>query len=48
MFRPTDPQVSLLESHFLLPEAKRRRLEPSCAHPFPYRVLPRNDEEAFI
>ena len=47
MYRPTSPQVSLLESQFLLPEDKRRRLEQSWAQPFQERILPLNDEEAF-
>lgn len=47
MFRPTDPQTSLLESQFLLPEAKRKRLEKSWAEPFRTRILPLIDEEVF-
>ena len=47
MFLPTVPQVSLLESQFLLPEAKRQRLEASWAHAFQQHVLPRIDEESF-
>lgn len=47
MFRPTDPQTSLLESQFLLPEAKRKRLEKSWAEPFRTRILPLIDEELF-
>ena len=45
MFRPTNPQVSLLESRFLLPPAKKARLEQSWAHFFLNRVLPLIDEE---
>lgn len=47
MFRRTSPQTSLMESQFLLPEKKRRRLEESWAHDFRTRVLPLIDEEAF-
>jgi len=45
MFRRTSPQVSLLESRFLLPPAKQARLERSWAHVFNTRVLPLIDEE---
>ena len=47
MFRKTDPQTSLLESRFLVPPAKRARLENSWAHVFNTRVLPLIDEEIF-
>jgi hypothetical protein len=47
MFRPTDPQLSLMESRFLIPPAKRRRLERSWAEAFRTRVLPLIDEEVF-
>jgi hypothetical protein len=47
MFRTTDPQTSLLECQFLLPEAKRKRLENSWAEPFRLRILPLIDEEVF-
>ena len=47
MYRPTNPQVSLFECQFLVPPAKRRRLEASWAHPFQQRVLPLIDEELF-
>lgn len=47
MFRKTSPQMSMLESHFLLPEPKRRRLEASWAHSFRTIVLPLIDEELF-
>lgn len=47
MFRPTSPQLSLLESHFLLSPKKRARLERSWAQAFRTRVLPLIDEEAF-
>ena len=45
MFRRTAPQVSLLETRFLLPPAKRERLAKSWAQPFHDRVLPLIDEE---
>jgi hypothetical protein len=45
MFRRTDPQTSLLETRFLLPEVKRKRLERSWAHVFLTRVMPQIDEE---
>jgi hypothetical protein len=47
MFRATDRQTSLLESQFLLPRAKRERLERSWAQVFRDRVLPSIDEEPF-
>lgn len=47
MFRPTDPQLSLMESRFLIPPAKRQRLERSWAEAFRTRVLPLIDEEVF-
>jgi len=47
MFRRTDPQQSLLENQFLLPPAKRARLEKSWAHPFRTLVLPLIDEEFY-
>ena len=47
MFRPTDPQLSMLECQFLMPPPKRVRLEKSWAHPFRVRVLPLVDEEVF-
>ncbi len=47
MFRRTAPQQSLLESQYLVPPAKRARLEKSWAHPFRYRVLPLIDEELY-
>lgn len=47
MFRPTDPQTSLLECQFLVPREKRARLERSWAHAFRLQVLPLIDEEAF-
>lgn len=47
MFRPTDPQLSLMESRFLVSPAKRERLENSWAQAFRDRVLPLIDEEAF-
>lgn len=47
MFQPTDPQLSLLESHLLMPPAKAARLRKSWAEPFRTRVLPMIDEEVF-
>ncbi|MCP3956873.1 MAG: transposase, partial [bacterium] len=47
MFRKTSPQMSMLESQYLLPDAKRQRLEGSWAHPFRTVVLPLIDEELF-
>lgn len=47
MFRPTSPQTSMLESQFVLPPAKRRRLEKSWAHVFRTLVMPAIDEEVF-
>ena len=47
MFRKTDPQSSLFETEYLLPEAKRARLEKSWAEPFRRKVLPLIDEEVF-
>jgi len=45
MFRSTRPQVSLLESRFLLPPEKQARLKRSWAHVFLTRVMPLIDEE---
>ena len=47
MFRKTDPQTSLLEATWLLPNKKRQRLEKSWAHAFRTRVMPLIDEEPF-
>lgn len=47
MFRPTRPQQSLLESQFLIPAAKRVRLEKSWAHVFRTKALPLIDEEIY-
>jgi len=47
MFRPNDPQMSLLESQFLVAEDKRRRMESSWAHAFHRKILPLSDEELF-
>jgi hypothetical protein len=47
MFRPTDPQLSLLESRFLVGPKKRERLERSWAEVFRTKILPLIDEEAF-
>jgi hypothetical protein len=47
MFRPTNPQLSLMESRFLVSPAKRARLERSWAEVFRSRILPLIDEEIF-
>jgi len=47
MFRLTDPQLSLMESRFLVSPEKRARLERSWAESFRTHVLPLIDEEAF-
>jgi hypothetical protein len=47
MFRQRDPQSSLLESSFLVPEAKAERLRDSWAEVFRTKVLPVIDEEVF-
>ena len=47
MFRQTDPQLSLMESRFLVSPDKRARLERSWAEAFRGHVLPLIDEEAF-
>ena len=47
MFRATDPQESLLQSLFLVPLAKRKRMERSWAQVFHDRILPLIDEELF-
>ncbi|MBU1672693.1 MAG: transposase [Actinobacteria bacterium] len=45
MFRPSNPQVSLLESRFLVPPEKQARLARSWAHVFLTRVMPLIGEE---
>ena len=47
MFRERSPQGSLLQSVFLFPEAKFRRLEKSWADMFQSRALPLIDENCF-
>lgn len=47
MFRPTVPQLSLMESKFLVGPKKRERLERSWAEVFRTKILPLIDEEAF-
>lgn len=47
MFRRTDPQLSLMESRFLISPRKRERLTKSWAEAFRQHVLPLIDEEAF-
>jgi hypothetical protein len=47
MFRATTPQLSLLESRFLVDAKKRERLERSWAEVFRTKILPLIDEEVF-
>jgi len=47
MFRTTNPQESLLQSRFLVPSAKRERMERSWARVFHERILALIDEEMF-
>ena len=47
MYRPTDPQLSLMESQYLVSPKKRERLQKSWAEAFRAHVLPLIDEEAF-
>lgn len=47
MFRRTDPQLSLMESRFLVSPRKLELLERSWAEAFRRHVLPLIDEEAF-
>lgn len=47
MYRPTVPQLSLMESKYLVNEKKRARLERSWAEAFRQQVLPLIDEEVF-
>ncbi len=47
MFRPTDPQKSLLESSMLLPDEKRERLKKTLYWIFGERCLPLIDEKLF-
>ena len=47
MFKPTDPQGSLLRVEYLLGAEKVRRLEKSWAKPFLDQVLPLIQEESF-
>lgn len=47
MFRPTDPQGSLLGVEYMLGKEKMARLKKTWAQPFRDRVLPLIDEEAF-
>ena len=47
MFRPTDPQLSLMESSFLVSPKKRERLKRSWAEAFRAHVLPLIDEKVF-
>ncbi|MFH1623855.1 MAG: transposase, partial [Pseudomonadota bacterium] len=47
MFRKKDPQLSLFEVYYYLPEAKKRRLENSWPHVFRTEVMPMIPEEEF-
>ena len=47
MFRPTDRQSSLLQSKYLLPAIKAKRLERSWARQAHVCVMPVIDEEVF-
>src|SRR3990170_4570712 len=47
MFRPRVPQGSLLESEFLVPPAKAKRLQKTWAEEFRSKALPLIDEERF-
>lgn len=47
MFRKKDPQSSLFETYYYLPEAKKRRLESSWPHVFRTEVMPMIPEEEF-
>ena len=47
MFRPRVPQGSLLESEFLVPPAKAKRLQKTWAEEFRNKALPLIDEERF-
>jgi hypothetical protein len=47
MVRPTDPQLSLLESRFLVGSKKRERRDRSWAEAFRTKILPLIQEEAF-
>jgi hypothetical protein len=47
MFRERSPQGSLLQSEFLVPPAKARRLERSWAEVFHSQALPLIDEQRF-
>jgi hypothetical protein len=47
MFRPMDPQISMDESHFWMPEGHRKALEQSWAHIFRTQVLRMIPESRF-
>src|SRR3989304_530741 len=47
MFRPRVPQGSLLESEFLVPPAKAKRLQKTWAEEFRSQALPLIDEKPF-
>ena len=47
MFRKKDPQSTLFETSYLVPEAKARRLQASWAETFRAHALPLIDEALF-
>lgn len=47
MFRPMDPQISMEEAHFWMPEASRKRLEKTWPHVFRTQVLGMIPESEF-
>lgn len=47
MFRPRSPQCSLLETQYLVPPAKARRMQKSWAEAFQRQALPLIREESF-
>ena len=47
MFRKKDPQISLLEAYYYLPEAKQKRLKNSWPHVFRTEVMPMIPEDKF-
>ncbi|MBF0371200.1 MAG: hypothetical protein HQL52_17255, partial [Magnetococcales bacterium] len=47
MFRPMDPQISMDEAHFWMPEKHRGELERSWAHIFRTQVLRMIPESRF-
>ena len=47
MFKPSNPQRSLLECEYLVSADKAERLKQTWAEPFRRRILPLIDEEVF-